>query len=168
MLFLHGDYIIGPYLETEHIMRYLYLTFFMILLWGITSCSSSKNVPYMVDIEDIPAEVLNAATVQSSPVLAPGDIRDISVVAKNQEVVIPFNKRLMQGEAYLRGNASKAVEYYLIDQAGNIDFPVIGRIHVAGKSKMEVEDLIQELLYPEYLNDSVDTKLFYIGIRRCE
>ena len=113
-------------------MRYLYLTFFMILLWGITSCSSSKNVPYMVDIEDIPAEVLNAATVQSSPVLAPGDIIDISVVAKNQEVVIPFNKRLMQGEAYLRGNASKAVEYYLIDQAGNIDFPVIGRIHVAG------------------------------------
>ena len=124
-------------------MRYLYLTFFMILLWGITSCSSSKNVPYMVDIEDIPAEVLNAATVQSSPVLAPGDIIDISVVAKDQEVVIPFNKRLMQGEAYLRGNASKAVEYYLIDQAGNIDFPVIGRIHVAGKSKMEVEHLIQ-------------------------
>ena len=122
-------------------MRYLYLTFFMILLWGITSCSSSKNVPYMVDIEDIPAEVLNAATVQSSPVLAPGDIIDISVVAKNQEVVIPFNKRLMQGEAYL------------IDQAGNIDFPVIGRIHVAGKSKMEVEHLIQELLYPEYLNE---------------
>ena len=150
---MHGDYIIGPYLETEHIMRYLYLTFFMILLWGITSCSSSKNVPYMVDIEDIPAEVLNAATVQSSPVLAPGDIIDISVVAKNQEVVIPFNKRLMQGEAYLRGNASKAVEYYLIDQAGNIDFPVIGRIHVAGKSKMEVEHLIQELLYPEYLNE---------------
>ena len=106
-----------------------------------------------VDIEDIPAEVLNAATVQSSPVLAPGDIIDISVVAKNQEVVIPFNKRLMQGEAYLRGNASKAVEYYLIDQAGNIDFPVIGRIHVAGKSKMEVEHLIQELLYPEYLNE---------------
>ena len=134
-------------------MRYLYLTFFMILLWGITSCSSSKNVPYMVDIEDIPAEVLNAATVQSSPVLAPGDIIDLSVVAKNQEVVIPFNKRLMQGEAYLRGNASKAVEYYLIDQAGNIDFPVIGRIHVAGKSKMEVEHLIQELLYPEYLNE---------------
>ena len=97
--------------------------------------------------------LLNAATVQSSPVLAPGDIIDISVVAKNQEVVIPFNKRLMQGEAYLRGNASKAVEYYLIDQAGNIDFPVIGRIHVAGKSKMEVEHLIQELLYPEYLNE---------------
>ena len=60
----------------------------------------------MVDIEDIPAEVLNAATVQSSPVLAPGDIIDISVVAKNQEVVIP--------------------------------------------------------------SDCVDTKLFYIGIRRCE
>ena len=46
----------------------------------------------------------------------------------------------MQGEAYLRGNASNII-------------PVIGRIHVAGKSKMEVEHLIQELLYPEYLNE---------------
>ena len=42
----------------------------------------------MVDIEDIPAEVLNAATVQSSPVLAPGDIIDISVVAKNQDCLL--------------------------------------------------------------------------------
>lgn len=153
MLFLHDDYIIGPLFRNRAHNEIFVFDIFMILLWGITSCSSSKNVPYMVDIENIPAEVLNAATVQPSPVLAPGDIIDISVVAKNQEVVIPFNKRLMQGEAYLRGNASKAVEYYLIDQAGNIDFPVIGRIHVAGKSKMEVEHLIQELLYPEYLNE---------------
>ena len=37
----------------------------------------------MIDVEDIPAEVLNAATPQPSPVLAPGDILDISVMARN-------------------------------------------------------------------------------------
>ena len=48
----------------------------------------------MVDIEDIPAEVLNAATVQSSPVLAPGDIIDISVGSKKDISRKSVNKGL--------------------------------------------------------------------------
>lgn len=80
-------------------------------MWSIVSCTSSKNVPYMIDIESIPNEVLNAATPQASPILTSGDILDILVMAKNREVVIPFNKRLVQGEAYLRSNSAKAVEF---------------------------------------------------------
>ena len=67
-------------------MKYLYRVFIALLVWGITSCSSSKNVPYMIDVENIPSEVLNAATPQPSPILAPGDILDISVMAKNHEL----------------------------------------------------------------------------------
>lgn len=134
-------------------MKFLYWAIIALSLWGLSSCSSSKNVPYMIDAETIPAEVLNAASPQKSPVLTPGDILDISVMAKNSEVVIPFNKRLTQGEAYVRGSVSKAVEYYLVDQNGDIEFPVLGRIHVAGKSKSEVELMIQEALYPKYLSE---------------
>lgn len=107
----------------------------------------------MVNIEDIPAEVLTASTSLPSPILSPGDIIDISVMTKNQEVAIPFNKRLIYGEAYLRGNMSKTMEYYLIDQNGDIEFPVLGRLHVGGKTKTEVEHMIQEALYPKYLNE---------------
>lgn len=134
-------------------MKYLYLALFIIILGGITSCSSSKNVPYMSGVEDIPAEVLSASDNLPSPVLKPGDIIDITVMAKNQEVVQPFNKRLTQGEAYVRGNMSKAVEYYLVDQKGNIEFPIIGTLHVAGKNKLEIERMIQEALYPKYLTE---------------
>ena len=134
-------------------MRYLYLTAFVVIFWGITSCSSSKNVPYMVNVEDIPAEVLNATATFPIPVLAPGDIIDISVMTKNQEVTIPFNKRLMYGEAYWRGNADQTEKYYLVDQNGDIEFPVLGRIHVGGMTKTEVERMIQEALYPKYLNE---------------
>lgn len=134
-------------------MRFLYGVLVALALVGITSCSSSKNVPYMIDAESIPTEVLNAATPQQSPVLAPGDILDISVMAKNHEVVIPFNKRLVQGDSYIRANGTKAVEFYLVDQEGNIEFPVLGRIHVAGKTKSEVELMIQEALYPKYLSE---------------
>lgn len=134
-------------------MKYVYWTLVLLVFWGITSCSSSKNVPYMIDVEDIPSEVLNAASPQSSPVLVPGDILDILVMAKNREVVIPFNKRLLQSDVYTRGNNTKAVEFYLVDQNGDIEFPVLGSLHVAGKSKKEVELMIQEALYPRYLSE---------------
>lgn len=134
-------------------MKYVYWTLILLVFLGITSCSSSKNVPYMIDVENIPSEVLNAASPQPSPVLAPGDILDILVMAKNQEVVIPFNKRLIQNEVYTRGNNTKAVEFYLVDQNGDIEFPVLGSLHVAGKSKKEVELMIQEALYPRYLSE---------------
>ena len=107
----------------------------------------------MIDVEDIPAEVLNAATPQPSPILAPGDIIDISVMAKTQEVVIPFNTRVVQLEAYMRSGNTQAVEFDLGDQNGDIEFPVLGRLHVAGKSKKEVELMIQEALYPKYLSE---------------
>lgn len=134
-------------------MKYIYWTLVLLVFCGITSCSSSKNVPYMIEVEDIPSEVLNAATPQPSPVLVPGDILDILVMAKNREVVIPFNKRLIQSEVYTRGNNTKAVEFYLVDQNGDIEFPVLGSLHVAGKSKKEVELMIQEALYPRYLSE---------------
>lgn len=134
-------------------MKYLYWALTLLTFWAFASCSSSRNVPYMIDVEDIPADVLNAAVPQPSPVLAPGDIIDISVMAKNQEVVIPFNKRLVQSEAYMRSGNTKAVEFYLVDQNGDIEFPVLGRLHVAGKSKKEVELMIQEALYPKYLSE---------------
>lgn len=141
-----------PYYKEER-MKYLYWICVGILIWGITSCASSKSVPYMIDVESIPAEVLNAATPQPSPILAPGDILDISVMAKNHEVVVPFNKRLMQGEAFVRGTMTTPEEFYLVDQNGDIDFPVLGKLHVGGKSKTEVSMMIQEALYPKYLSE---------------
>ncbi len=107
----------------------------------------------MVDIEDLPQEVLNAATSQPSPVLAPGDILDIHVMGRTHEVVAPFNKRILNEQTTISSSLPDAVQYYLVDQEGNINFPIVGTIHVAGMSKAELEHKIQETLYPKYLNE---------------
>ncbi len=124
-------------------MKYCYWLIVVALLGGLLSCSSSKNVPYMIDAETIPEEVLNAVTPQVSPTITPGDIIDILVTGSNRESVAPFNKRLLQGEALARGSVSKPVEFYLVDQSGDIEFPTLGRLHIAGKTKAEVEHMIQ-------------------------
>ena len=47
---------------------------------------------------------------------------------------------------------------YLIDSNGNIDFPVVGKIHVAGSTREEVETIIKNILVEQkLLNDAVVT-----------
>jgi len=43
--------------------------------------------------------------------------------------------------------------FYLVDDAGNIDFPVLGKLHIAGMTKKSVEDYIASLIYPRYLTE---------------
>lgn len=45
-----------------------------------------------------------------------------------------------------QGNASPALQQYLVDNQGNINFPVLGEIHVGGLTKLEIENLIIDKL----------------------
>ena len=40
-----------------------------------------------------------------------------------------------------------------MDDQGNIDFPVLGKLHIVGMTKQEVEDYITSLVYPRYLTE---------------
>ena len=50
-------------------------------------------------------------------------------------------------------NNFNALQQYLVNNKGEIDFPVIGRLKVGGLTKNEAEDLIREQLQP-YLKES--------------
>ena len=41
---------------------------------------------------------------------------------------------------------STALQQYLVDNQGNINFPVLGEIHVGGLTKLEIENLIVDKL----------------------
>ena len=45
------------------------------------------------------------------------------------------------------------MQQYLVNNEGDIDFPVLGRIHIGGLTKNEAEDLIREKLKP-YLRET--------------
>ena len=51
----------------------------------------------------------------------------------------PFNLR-STGQT----NSKSQVTNYLVDNDGMINFPIIGKIHVAGLTKTECEDLIKK------------------------
>lgn len=152
-------------------MKYIHIPVFFAIILLIASCSSPKKVPYLIDAETIPTEVLSQVRPVAEPVFAPGDLLNIRIGATNMASVAIFNKNTyIDADGNVARNATQQVsgssttastEYYLVDKFGDIEFPVIGKLHIGGLAKSSVEDLIQSELCPKYLKEkpSVDIRL---------
>lgn len=122
------------------------------LLMG--SCTTTKDVPYMIDANNLPKEVLNGAARATDPTLMPGDMLQINVSGPDEESVKPFNKTqyiTSSSNSQLNNNPESSIYYYLVDTNGDIEFPMLGRLHVSGKTKAETEAYIASLIHPRYL-----------------
>ena len=124
----------------------------------LVSCGTSgQEVVYMQNIDQIPPTALATAYTQGAGdfTIKPGDMLHINVAGSNEDAVKPFNK--IQYISTI-GNASYSVGdrttiFYLVDDGGNIDFPVLGRLHVMGMTKLKLEEYITSLIYPRYLTE---------------
>ena len=123
----------------------------------LASCGTSgKEVVYVQNIDEIaPAEIANAITQAGDFTIRPGDMLFINVAGSNEDAVKPFNKTQYISTV---GNSStnlgdRTSVYYLVDDFGNIDFPVLGKLHIAGMTKHSLEDYLVSLIYPRYLTE---------------
>ena len=60
------------------------------------------------------------------------------------------------------------LQYYIVDEAGDIDLPVLGKVHVAGLSRPEAERAIksqleQQVISPTVLVSLVGAKVSVLG-----
>lgn len=139
-----------------------------------TGCSASKKVPYLVDAETIPTEVLSQTETVSDPVITAGDLLNIEVTSANMAAVAPFNKgRYVDDEGKInvitRQNTNYgstiglevSTDYYLVNADGNIEFPIVGKIKVGGLTKQQVANAVVDAIYPGYVTErpNVDIRL---------
>ena len=132
------------------------------------ACTTEKDIPYLTNIDDIPAAALAAVTTQAGDfTIKPGDMLQISVSASNADAVKPFNKiqyvigTMGAGSGGYTMIGDNSTVFYLVDDNGNIDFPVLGKLHVAGMTRKSVEEYVVSLIYPRYLTEmpSVDCRI---------
>ena len=102
-----------------------------------TSCVTSKQVRYLQDMpkDGMPLNEALEATV------APFDelrIYVLSNTGKDDELIKPFN--VMSGS--LGQNSANQGMAYLVDVNGNIQFPVLGELHVIGLTRLQLQDTI--------------------------
>ncbi|MBQ2046725.1 MAG: polysaccharide biosynthesis/export family protein [Muribaculaceae bacterium] len=145
----------------------------IVILVLFSSCMSvRKQVPYMVDAETIPTEVLSQTANMTDPVIGPGDLLNIEVTGTDMMAVSLFNKgkylsadgtisQSSQGSSGLSGAYEKSTQYYLVDKDGNIEFPIVGKLNVGGLKKNQIIELIQSAIYPKYIKEvpAIDARL---------
>ncbi len=122
----------------------------------LAACSPSEDIAYMTNIDQLPSTALaSAATKAGDFSIKPGDMLHINVSSSNEDAVKPFNKvqyiSTLGSTSY--GVGDRSTIFYLVDDNGNIDFPVIGTLHIVGMTKLELEDYIASLIYPRYLTE---------------
>lgn len=104
----------------------------IIILGLMNSCASRKDVIYFQP----DSLALNTAFELQAPKLQTGDILTISVTADDVRATEPFN----QINSYQAGtiqNNNPFIPTYAIDENGDIDFPKLGKLHLAGKTRVE-------------------------------
>lgn len=107
------------------------------------SCSSSKTVlPYFSDISEVQAGTFSAGNY--SPEIKPDDELLITVTSINPIATAAYNLPLSnpatQTELFQASTPSQ--QTYMVNSEGDITFPVLGKIHVAG---MTVDGLQKDL-----------------------
>lgn len=135
----------------------IYLMSAIMALLLLSSCSAHKKIGYLLDVDTLTTEELTANASVKDILFMPGDLLTIVVNTTDPNASKVFNlimpKRYSgQDESILTG--TEALQTYLVDKNGTIDFPVIGRIEVGGKTKSQVEALIRSKIYPKYITEN--------------
>ncbi len=124
---------------------------FMLLALLLASCSAYKKVPYLQGSEYMKA---NETPLYDAHIM-PKDLLTITVNTSDPEASVPFNLTVAtaQGAQNKSLYSQPTLQQYLVDNNGNIDFPVLGSLHIAGLTKGEAEEMIKEKL-KSYFNET--------------
>ena len=124
---------------------------FILLLSG---CSNTKEVAYFQDVN-------NGATIdliKSSEIkFRPNDKMTIVVNCRDPKLAALYNLPVMSQrlgeESY--SNSSYQMSLHPVDANGDINFPIVGKIHVEGLNRQEVAEAVKSKLSSEIKDASV-------------
>ena len=131
----------------------------MFCLWSIVSCVTNKKVQYLqfddVNVKEAPADsiIRNYDIQEYEYKIQPQDVLSIEFESLTQEEYNFFSSTEVQGSGNMNAT-SAALGGDLVDDEGNIEFPVVGKTKVAGLTVFEAQEHIQNLV-KHYIQDPV-------------
>jgi len=130
------------------------------------SCMSvPKNILYFQDLDKYSQNIQVEGDLKANdPIIKRNDELSITVAAPvlNQEKVMQFNlppvSSMTSGDRTVERQAN--VQTYIVDQDGNINFPVIGNIALAGLTKSQAVERIKQSISNYVDNPIITLKIF--------
>ena len=132
----------------------------------LSSCATPKEVVYFQDLQQTDGTL---AAVQAKEIrVRPDDKISIIVNSRDPQLTDLFNLPYVSRQLgqTLRSvtstyGQSQGVSGYTVDSEGNIDFPVLGKIHVEGMTREEIGRCIKdELIGQDLVKDPIVTVEF--------
>ncbi|RRC99105.1 polysaccharide biosynthesis/export family protein [Prevotella sp. OH937_COT-195] len=118
----------------------------LIVLFG--SCGSTKKIVYFQGADTI--DLSQSRGLYDARIM-PKDLINIHISTSDPNAAKPFNKDINNNNY---GMSTESNIYgYLVDNKGNINFPMVGTIHLEGLTTRECEALILSLIKP-YMAES--------------
>jgi polysaccharide export outer membrane protein len=120
---------------------------------ALSSCSSTKNVAYFLNSDSVK---LDSSAYLYDARIMPKDILTITVTTTDQDAAVPFNLTVPtpMSQSYKNSAYSQAmIQNYLVDNNGNVNFPIVGQIHLGGLTKSQAEQYIHDKIIP-YMSKS--------------
>ena len=130
----------------------------LVVIALLSSCMTPKDIIYFQDSGKFS---LYNKVDPYEVVIHHDDLLAIMVNSQATEAALPFN--LPMANYYVGGESygQQRLLGYLVDKNGDIDFPVLGKIHVEGLSRNELRELIKSKLIEEgQLKDPIITVNF--------
>ena len=123
-----------------------------------TACTSTKKIIYLQDVVPLKQQEIE----QKYEVIIHGDdLLAIMVNSRDPELALPFNMPMVSYQLGSNAGGQQRVLGYLVDTNGNIDFPILGEIHVEGLTRMQLTELIKnKLIEGDLIKDPIVTVQF--------
>lgn len=128
------------------------------LIACLTACKTSEKINYLQNVEPGVTQPIES---RQSIIIQPKDMLSIIVSTKDPELAAIFNLSVQANRAGVPIFSTAYNQYlsgYVVDNNGDIDFPVLGKIHAAGLSRWALQEkIVQELTERDLLKDMVVT-----------
>lgn len=124
-----------------------------------TACTSTKKIIYLQDVVPLKQQEIE----QKYEVIIHGDdLLAIMVNSRDPELAMPFNMPMVTFQLGTLGSSGQQrILGYLVDTNGDIDFPILGRIHAEGLTRMQLTELIKnKLIEGDLIKDPIVTVQF--------
>ena len=146
-------------------MRYFKsVLFFFLLVVAVSSCVTSKEVSYLQNLKH---NQIIPLSENFEALISPNDQLRITVigVGNEKELAEPFNPfgnvQNAGGQNYIG---------YLVDVNGDIQFPIVGKLHVRGMTRIQLQETIaNRLIEGGYMNEPmvdvrfINFRIFVLG-----
>lgn len=136
--------------QKKNLMKKTIYSLLVLIAFGVTSCSVSKDKKSFTYFNNLPQDTLFITKDQNVDVeqrLKPADVVSIRVATLDNVSNTLFNEPALQTDGYK------------LDINGDINFPIVGKVNLKGKTIEEASTLLTQKISAQVKNPIVNVRL---------